>query len=163
MAQYNPLSGETIYDIALKLYNDIAGISDLLLLNPGIDIDSDLFGVPLTYTPGLKRIKPVIINPPTPSVQEVYSVRKNQSVYDLAIQLYGNLSNIGKLLEIFSNLNDEVPIGSAIALEKQDDPIVTFFKNKVVATFEKPELISHLTFDSTLVTWDSSLYTWDNN
>lgn len=136
MAQYNPLSGETIYDISLKLYNDlVSGVADLLNLNPGIDIDADLFGVPLTYQTLPKRIPPVIIHPPTPTVKEVYLVRESQSVYDLAVQLYGTVSNIGKLLENFPNLNEQVPFNSPVDLVDQSDPVVTFFKGKVVATF----------------------------
>lgn len=101
--------------------------------------------------------------PPKPKIIEVYSVRQSQSVYDLAVQLYGTISNIGKLLEIFPNLNIQVPFGSVINLEDQADPIVTFFKGKVVATFSDSEfVIPSVTFDSSLITFDSTVYTWDN-
>lgn len=136
---YNPLSGETIYDIAIKLYNDlVAGVEDLLLLNPGIDIDADLYGVPLVYSDRPKRIPPVVIHPPTPTIKQIYLTRDAQSVYDLAVQLYGTVSNIGKLLEKFPNLDDEVPFNSPISIVDQSDPVVSFFKNKVVATFRAP-------------------------
>lgn len=137
---YNPLNGETIYDIALKLYgNDIvSGVADLLLLNPSIDIDSDLYGVPLTYSTLPKRVPPVIIHPPTPTVKQVYITRDAQSIYDLSVQLYGTVSDIGKLLEKFPNLNNEVPLNSNIDIVAEQDPIISFFSEKVVSTFRPP-------------------------
>jgi hypothetical protein len=136
---YSPLNGETIYDIAKKLYNDIvSGVSDILLLNPTINIDADLFGVPITYRTLPKRVLPVVIHPPTPTIQEIYLTRDAQSVYDLSIQLYGTVSNIGKLLEKFPNLNNMVPFNSPVDIVDESDPVVLFFKTKVVSTFRPP-------------------------
>lgn len=136
MAQYSPLSGESLFDVAVKLYSDTAlGIQDLLSLNV-INLDSDLYGTTLEYTEGLSRVKPVF---PTVSISaktEVYTTRSKQTVYDLAIQLYGSLSHIGNLLEYFPNLDTEIPVGSAISLTEVSDPVAVYFKdrNMIVAT-----------------------------
>lgn len=138
MAQYSPLSGEGLFDVAAKLYNGdtAAGIGDLLSLNPTIDLDAeDLFGQPLTYTADLRRVKPVFI------AEEViksntYITRDRQSVWDLSIQLYGDLSKIGILLEIFPNLDDGITLNTEVNVELQTDPIAQYFLDKkiIVAT-----------------------------
>lgn len=132
MAVYNPLSQENIYDIAAKLYGDTAlGISDILGQNPTLNIDDvDLFGTPITYTIGLKREKPVfpVIEVFRPG--EPYTTRLLQSAYDLAIQLYGDISKIGNILNYFPNLDTNIPVGSSLTIEEQTDPIAVFFKDK---------------------------------
>ena len=65
-----------------------------------------------------------------------YKTRDKQSVYDLAVQLYGDVSKIGNLLKNFSNLDSELALGSGITLEVQKDPIAIFFSEQkiIVAT-----------------------------
>lgn len=137
MAQYSPLSGETIFDIAVKLYGDVVtGVADLLKLNPLLDINaSSYFGTDIIYTEGLTSEKPVFVAEEiTKSAQ--YSTKKMQTVYDLAIQLYGDVSKIGSLLTAITNINNEVPLFSALTVEEQKDPIVKYFidNNIIVAT-----------------------------
>lgn len=154
MAQYSPLHNETIFDIAVKLYADFqSGISDLLNLNGSIDLNlDDYFGTPINYTIGFKIPKPVIISPPKPSIQQIYLTRDLQSIYDLTIQLYGNLSSIGKLLEFFPNLNSEIQFNSQLNLVGSVDPIVNRFRdnNTIISTdivFENFELREDGTFE----------------
>lgn len=133
---YNPLSGEGIFDVAAKLYNNdtALGISDLLTLNPTISINSgDLFGTPLEYTPGLTRKRPVI-DVPFLEPQKTYKARKLQSHFDLSIQLYGDISQIGEILKNVSDINGEIPLGTEFILPEQSDPIAVFFADKVVQT-----------------------------
>jgi len=59
-----------------------------------------------------------------------YKTHSYQSVYDLAIQLYGDLSKIGILLELFPNLNEGIELGSSVMVEDQTDPIAVHFKDK---------------------------------
>jgi|SRR6187549_1410704 len=65
-----------------------------------------------------------------------YKTHSYQSVYDLAVQLYGDLSKIGILLELFPNLNSSIDLNSSIMVEDQTDPIAKYFKDKriIVAT-----------------------------
>jgi hypothetical protein len=134
MALYSPLSGEGLFDIAAKLYGDtVAGVQDLLTLNPSIDLDADdLFGQELTYTAGLKRVKPVFPEAETRVSETIYTTRERQSVYDLAIQLYGDLSKIGNILNYFPNLDDNITVGSEITLSEQEDPMAVYFKDRQI-------------------------------
>lgn len=156
---YNPLSGEGIFDIATKLYNDTAlGIGDLLTLNPVINVDADLFGVSVVYTPGLTRKKPVI-DVPFSVPMRIYRAHKLQSIFDLAVQLYGDLSKIGNILTEIPDINGEIALGTVFELPEQIDPQAVFFLDKIVATDVRPP--SELTFDMTTIRWDSTLYTFD--
>lgn len=131
---YNPLSGETLFDVAVKLYQDVAlGIDDILNLNPGINLNSELYGTPITYTEGLTREKEVFEIVPRETIR-TYKTISLQSVYDLAVQLYGDISKIGILLELFPNLNDTIALGSEVEVEEQTDPIAVYFLDKRVAT-----------------------------
>lgn len=141
MAQYSVLSGESVYDIAVKLYGDAPlGIQDLLTQNV-IDLDdTELFGTVLTYTEGLSRQKPVFPVITVTRPQAPYTIRYLQSHYDLAIQLYGDISKIGNILNYFPNLDTDIPQGSQIEVPEQDDPIAVYFKEKsiIVATVPVP-------------------------
>jgi hypothetical protein len=65
-----------------------------------------------------------------------YLTRSYQNVYDLAIQLYGDLSKIGILMELFPNLDEAITLSSSVTVEEQTDPIAKYFKDKrlIVAT-----------------------------
>jgi hypothetical protein len=142
MAQYRVLSGETLWDVAAKLYSgDTAlGIQDLLSLNPTIDLDlDDLYGSILTYSAGISRKKEVKPATVERSPQNIYSTRELQNVWDLSIQLYGDVSKIGKLLELFPNLDNLIPVGSQIDLEEQDDPMAIYFSDrKIIVATDNP-------------------------
>jgi hypothetical protein len=65
-----------------------------------------------------------------------YLTRDSQSVYDLAVQLYGDVSKIGILLKLFPNLDSAISLNSPIVVETQIDPIAIFFSDNriIVAT-----------------------------
>lgn len=131
---YQPLSGEGLYDIAAKLYQDTAlGIGELLALNPGIDVNADLFGTGIIYTAGLTRKKPVI-DVPFLSPHKTYAAHSLQSHFDLAIQLYGDISKIGNILPGIADINGQIALGTEFEIPEQTDPQAVFFLNKVLAT-----------------------------
>jgi 3D (Asp-Asp-Asp) domain-containing protein len=83
-----------------------------------------------------------------------YKTVTSQSVYDLSIQLYGDLSKIGNLIKLFPNLDNVIPVGSEITVETQTDPIAKYFSDRrlMVATDTATELAGEIfdsTFDST--------------
>jgi len=93
----------------------------------------------------------------TRTTQKVYTTRKQQSVYDLAVQLYGSISNIGNLLKLFPNLDNEIPLGSKIIIEEQADPIAKFFLDRKIivctdledSAAPAPDGIYDYTYDTT--------------
>lgn len=66
--------------------------------------------------------------------ETTYHVRDFQSVFDLAVQLYGDFSRIDEILPLISNLGTKVPIGTSITYTPNNDPVSLFFRNRTVAT-----------------------------
>jgi len=177
---YKPLSEESLFDIAVKLYKDFAlGLKDLLTLNPEININGytqvgvfdDTFDYTfggtqavalgnLEYTPGLTRKRPIIDVPflaPTKNYQAHYL----QSHFDLAVQLYGDFSQIGEILGNISDINGNIALGTAFVLPQQSDPIAKYFEKRIVATDFPATDPEALTVDATDITIDSDLVTVD--
>lgn len=134
MAQYKGLSGDDIWTVATKLYPDIViGIQDVLGLNSGISINGDLFGVEIEYTPNLARKKPVFERVEKPAFY-TYLSKSNQSHWDLAIQLYGDISQIGEILKNNTDINGDIALNTAFVTPVPKDPQAVYFLNKTVAT-----------------------------
>lgn len=70
------------------------------------------------------------------ALSKTYLTRQYQTVYDLAVQLYGDVSKIGILLENFPNLNNAIDFNSTITISPQLDPIAKYFVDSgiIVAT-----------------------------
>ena len=65
---------------------------------------------------------------------KTYLTRDSQSVYDLAVQLYGDVSKIGILLKLFPNLDSAITLNSPISVGQQIDPIALYFSDNRVVT-----------------------------
>lgn len=61
-----------------------------------------------------------------------FLTRDKQNIYDLSLQLLGDISKIGILMELFPNLNYDIPLNSPVTLETQKDPIAKFFLDRGV-------------------------------
>ncbi len=71
--------------------------------------------------------------------REDWITRQGQSLYDLAIQLYGDITNLGKVLSQVSSLEDPTE-GRKFTAEYTDDFLATYlFSKKLVATLEPVE------------------------
>lgn len=137
---YSAQKGEYIFDVAAKLYGDTAlGIQNILALNPGLDLDSDLFGVSITYNSATRR-KPVFPNAEKQKNTYFYA-RDFQSVYDVSLQLFGNLTGLGSVLLVHQNLDQKATIGTEFTVTETSDPMVDYYlKNKIISqTFVEQE------------------------
>jgi len=177
---YQPLSDESLFDIAVKLYKDFAlGLKDLLTLNPEVNIngyedvgvfdpsfDATFGGTVavalgmLEYTPGLTRKRP-IIDVPFLAPTKNYEAHYLQSHFDLAVQLYGDFSQIGEILGNISDINGNIALGTAFTLPEQSDPIAKYFEKRIVATDFLATNPEALTVDATDITMDSDIITAD--
>lgn len=125
---YRPLKDEYLFDVALKLYGDaVLGVQKILMLNPLLNIDDELYGNEIIYTQEPKRNKPVFVEVER-TLTENYSSYDFQSIYDVSVQLFGDLSGIGYLSTVLLNLDSRVPLGTIFSTAKSNDPIVKYFK-----------------------------------
>jgi hypothetical protein len=131
--EYKPLKGEYLFDVAVKLYVDaVIGVKNILNLNPGINLDNDLFGQTLTYNKEIRR-KPVFNV--AKKVENYYFYAYDfQSVYDVSLQLFGNLTGLSYVLSQGVNVNDRVTIGKEFIASITSDPMTEYYKkNKIIA------------------------------
>lgn len=95
-----------------------------------------------------------------------YKTRYLQSHFDLAVQLYGDFSQIGQVLRNIDDINGNIPLGQVITLDEQTDPTAKYFANRIVATdfiYTAPVTPGegNITWDRTDITWDRTDITWD--
>lgn len=70
------------------------------------------------------------------ALSKTYLTRQYQTVYDLTVQLYGDMSKIGILMKNFPNLNSAIDFNSEVTVTQQSDPIAKYFSDNsiIVAT-----------------------------
>lgn len=135
LSKYLTQDGENVFDLAVKLFGRSDALQSLLMQFPGLDTDPELNSV-IEYIPETAKesnAKPI---PITRVLTTNYLTCDAQSIYDLAIQLYGDVSKIGILLELFPNLDSSINLNSSISVPTQIDPIALFFSSNklIVAT-----------------------------
>lgn len=61
-----------------------------------------------------------------------YKTVGGQNIFDVALQTYGNIQDVPKLLvdNPHVNINEELPIGTVISFEDQENEFKTFVTNK---------------------------------
>lgn len=133
---YKAQNGEYLYDVAAKLYGDVAlGVSRILELNPELNIDNDLFGVSINYTDENRR-KPVF-NRTEKKKTDYFYAYDLQSVYDMSLQIFGNLTGLKNVLQVHENLDEKIPISTSFERKESKDPMVKYYLNNgiIVQTF----------------------------
>ena len=98
---YKVLSGENIYDVALKLYGDISSTIKLCSDN-NIGIDSILSGGDtLIWDTTYRVLTPAQIDTTltTPPAYGYYTGKYAQTIYDVCLITYGKLELLSKLCE----------------------------------------------------------------
>jgi hypothetical protein len=114
---YKVNDGENIFDTAIATYGSLELVYKIILDNPQLDnIDTELTSLPglvLQYDEtfqveeeqGEKQIQ-------LPAEKKVYIVQEGQSLYDLALILYGNPEGVFQIvkdnLDIFPNINQNL-------------------------------------------------------
>jgi len=98
------LNGQSIFDIALYCYNNATLVYNLINENSIItDINMNLTGLNLVYTP-IEIIKYEAKENPN-KVNKVVTIKKEQSLFDLSLQYYGDVENVYDLIQSNSYLD----------------------------------------------------------
>lgn len=98
------LNGQTIFDIALYCYNDATLVYNLINENSFItDILMNLTGLTLFYTP-IETVK-YEAKQNTKTLNKVVTIKKQQSLFDLSLQYYGDVESVYTLIQSNSYLD----------------------------------------------------------
>ena len=105
---YLTQNGQNIFDLVLSTNGNLNNTYALIQANPKLkNIGSVPLGVTITYTPA-PVIPPIIASPGIPPISSkaTFSSIENQTVYDVTLQVYGDLNMTYKLIQDsnFSNL-----------------------------------------------------------
>lgn len=98
-------NGQNIFDMALFCYNDASLVYTLIDENPTItDIGMDLTGLTLVYTP--KKVVQYESKQNVKTLNKVVTIKSEQSLFDLSLQYYGDVSFIYELIQNNSFLDN---------------------------------------------------------
>lgn len=132
---YIAQADETVFDLALRLYKDARGVNDIVLLNPTLDLEAETyFGQEIVYDDSIVYKREIFtISVPEPE-RPKWKVRVGQNLFDLAVQLYGDVASVDKIMRIFGSMSNPDP-GTEISTERTDNYLAnSLFSQKIVAT-----------------------------
>lgn len=61
---------------------------------------------------------------------KVWSSHLGQSIFDLTIQFYGDLSGLGTVIRSVPGIDSAVPVGTSITVDEINEPNVKNYANK---------------------------------
>ena len=115
MANYIIQDGQNIFDIATSLYGSPEYAISILKANSGFTSANQITGLTqmnIVYDPQVKKDNQILnVSNNTPSASaSTYSTFEAQSLFDLALQVYGNLENVYDIIKVngFNNINQNV-------------------------------------------------------
>ncbi|WP_027470135.1 hypothetical protein [Saccharicrinis fermentans] len=128
------LSGETLFDVAIREYGHMQGVAQLAkdnnieltsILSPGsvLKVDDSV-----TYD-----LPAVTVRKNTSIAPNTQTVHQGQNIFDIAIQEYGTLQGIEKLtIDNSIGLTENLPVGSVLNIrnEKLNKLVVEFLAGK---------------------------------
>jgi hypothetical protein len=126
------INGQTIFDLALFCYNDAGLVYNLIAENTIItDISMDLTGLTLVYTP--KEVVKFEAKQNAKKLNKLVTIKSEQSLFDLSLQYYGDVSFIYDLIQknsFIENILVNDINGNIIELENIKDYVTEFYNKK---------------------------------
>jgi len=146
-----PYSEENIYDLAIRLYGNINGLTGII---PSLDsIDSDVIAS-ITYEPieFVDYVEPEQPNVDKPDLS--YKIGEGQSIYDLATQLTGKLQGLEDIIQNYSSLDEDLQ-GVTIEVPRKSDILVDIF-------LSNDNIFATKTSEAVLTGWILETGIWDD-
>lgn len=131
------IQGQTVYDLVIDIYGSINGLVDFLL-NNSLSLDDDLSGEDISFSDDIvfdEFVPPVVLRSPNRSP---WITVQGQTIFDIAIQLYGSFDNFSDIIKQMSVPNGAVETNVSIDLLDTKNVNAILFENNsyVVATFD---------------------------
>jgi len=133
LAKISTISSDSIFDLAVRLYGRVGdGLYDIIRAT-GVPASIPV-GTVYEYTPVPAKttlVAPVKINR---SKETTYLSRDAQNIFDVAVQLFGDVGRIDRLIPIIRTFGLAIPLYTPITYTPTKDPIAAFFSGRIVAT-----------------------------
>lgn len=142
-------NNQTIYDVSIAIYGTIEPVFNLLEWN-NIALNADLSGLQLYY-------EPIIFNgfKPVETIEEnnkrLVTIKENQSIFDISLQLFGDIESVFKLGNLDADLNKKT-----IEYEINKTSVPTFFYDKKISLSTLYAINKNAVWDGTFIIWDGN-------
>ena len=142
-------NNQTIYDVSIAIYGTVEPVFNLLEWN-NIALNTDLSGLELYYEPivfnGFKPVETV-----DESTKRLVTIKENQSIFDISLQLFGDLESVFKLGDLDTDL-----IKTTIEYEINKTSTPTFFYDKKISLSTLYSINKKAVWDGTFIIWDGN-------
>jgi len=139
------LNGQTIFDLALYCYNDATLVYNLINENSFItDILMDLTGLTLFYTP-IESVK-YEAKQNTQTLNKVVTIKKEQSLFDLSLQYYGDVESVYNLIQSNSYLDSILTDNfnaNVLNYTSEINYVNSYFSKNLIDIATKPNVITN--------------------
>jgi hypothetical protein len=136
------LNGQTIFDLALYCYNDASLVYNLINENSFItDILMDLTGLTLFYTP-IESVK-YEAKQNTKVLNKVVTIKKQQSLFDLSLQYYGDVESVYTLIQSNSYLDSILSDnfnGNVLNYTSEINYVNNYYSKNLIDIATKPQI-----------------------
>lgn len=121
-----PYDQEDIYDLTIRLYGNINGLSGLINNVTTLDdpVSNDVTYELIEFEDFVESSSP---SPKRETI--VFTVGENQTIYDLAIQLTGSLAGMADIIDNYERLSDSLK-GTQLSVTKKNDPKLNLFLSR---------------------------------
>jgi hypothetical protein len=137
------INGQSIFDLALYCYNDASLVYDLISENPQItDINMDLTGLTLVYTP--KQVVKYEAKQNAKKLNKLVTIKSEQSLFDLSLQYYGDVSFIYQLIQentYLDSILSESYSSNILTLNAEKNYVNNYYAKYSIEVGTKPKVI----------------------
>lgn len=119
--QPEQFNNSNVYDLTITQYGNILGLAEFIgqLNSINVPVTEDVTFPEKVFSKFIPKQQISTFKP-----KFNYIVRKNTSIYDIALQIGGKVEDIDKVLDNFTSLDDDIA-GTSISVERSNDPIFT--------------------------------------
>jgi len=163
--QYEVKNGETIFDVAVNVYGSVAYCVKLAEDN-SIDLFTDITNYSLYYDPLIKNKVNIEfrINTIPAQVDNSYFIKKNQSIYDLALMFGYGIENVVDFVKQynFDSLDNIFISGTTFNVTKVNTKLSNYVTlNNIIFGTNLTDSPEKLVWDGQFIIWDgTSKITW---
>jgi hypothetical protein len=161
MKRYIVTEGQSLMDVSMLVYGDISGMLTLIKDNDGISSLTEALipGQIIVYNESIDLTEDnyTPLKAAQSSTRGKYIVSYGQTLMDVAIELYGDITGMLRLIEDNSSLRDinsDLQAGQVLKYDTSfaiNEAVKTYFKARSVNTGEINSIVGLISFDDVLL------------
>lgn len=158
MSNYTIKYGESIYDVALKLYGDSSFALLLIAQNPELENlnNSNITGLTIQFEPiVVTAFKPVVTTDTVP--EKIVTIREDQNLFDISLQEFGTIERVFDVISLsgIENINQTEIKGTSFKYVFEKGKIQNFFNDKKIFVSTKtPNKLRYIIDKDGNIIWD---------